>query len=116
MRIKRKLPYLKLCLQKGGSKRRKETSPLINLYLDYVLRIFFNICAQENIKLPKFDFQIIDTARNITLDNIMDTKVIQKTKVLDTLMKSRCFLKLQIFKRQYYYWLIFYVNLVLILM
>jgi len=36
---------------------------LFNLYLDYVLRIFFKICTQENIKFPKFDFRIIDTAR-----------------------------------------------------
>ena len=42
---------------------RIESPLLFNLYLDYVMRVFFENCKEQNIKFPKFDFRITDAAR-----------------------------------------------------
>ena len=39
-------------------------SPLLfNLFIDYTLRIFFDKCKNENVKFVKYDYRIIDSAR-----------------------------------------------------
>jgi len=50
---------IELEVRQGGP----ESPILFNLYLDYVLRVYFDLCDQNQIKFHTTSYRIIDAAR-----------------------------------------------------
>ena len=56
-------PKLNFYTTSGVRQGGPESPLLFNLFIDYTLRIFFDKCKNENVKFVKYDYRIIDSAR-----------------------------------------------------